>query len=94
MNIVVTVKQVPDTWAEKKLDPSDMTTDRATVDNVLNEMDEYGVEEALLLKEAHGGEVTAVTMGPDKAGVGAGALATFSPLTYRVAVFPSETSAR
>ncbi|MGZ4620117.1 MAG: electron transfer flavoprotein subunit beta, partial [Frankiaceae bacterium] len=48
MNIVVTVKQVPDTWAEKKLDPSDMTTDRATVDNVLNEMDEYGVEEALL----------------------------------------------
>lgn len=67
MNIVVTVKQVPDTWAEKKLDPSDMTTDRATVDNVLNEMDEYGVEEALLLKEAHGGEVTAVTMGPDKA---------------------------
>ena len=67
MNIVVTVKQVPDTWAEKKLDPSDMTTDRATVDNVLNEMDEYGVEEALLLKEAHGGEVTAVTMGPEKA---------------------------
>jgi electron transfer flavoprotein beta subunit len=67
VNIVVTVKQVPDTWAEKKLDPSDMTTDRATVDNVLNEMDEYGVEEALLLKEAHGGEVTAVTMGPDKA---------------------------
>ncbi|MGZ4617931.1 MAG: electron transfer flavoprotein subunit beta/FixA family protein, partial [Frankiaceae bacterium] len=66
-NIVVTVKQVPDTWAEKKLDPSDMTTDRATVDNVLNEMDEYGVEEALLLKEAHGGEVTAVTMGPGKA---------------------------
>jgi electron transfer flavoprotein beta subunit len=67
VNIVVTVKQVPDTWAEKKLDPSDMTTDRATVDNVLNEMDEYGVEEALLLKEKHGGEVTAVTMGPEKA---------------------------
>ena len=67
MNIVVTVKQVPDTWAEKKLDPSDKTTDRASVDNVMNEMDEYGVEEALRIKEAHGGEVTVVTMGPEKA---------------------------
>jgi len=67
VNIVVTVKQVPDTWAEKKLDPSDMTTDRASVDNVMNEMDEYGVEEALRIKEAHGGEVTVVTMGPPKA---------------------------
>ena len=67
MNIVVTVKQVPDTWAEKKLDPSDMTVDRKSVDNVMNEMDEYGVEEALRIKEAHGGEVTILTMGPDKA---------------------------
>ncbi len=67
MNIVVTVKQVPDTWAEKKLDPSDMTTDRKSVDNVMNEMDEYGVEEALRIKEAHGGEVTILTMGPEKA---------------------------
>ena len=67
MNIVVTVKQVPDTWAEKKLDPSDKTTDRKNVENVMNEMDEYGVEEALRIKEAHGGEVTVVSMGPDKA---------------------------
>jgi electron transfer flavoprotein beta subunit len=67
MNIVVCVKQVPDTWAEKRLDPSDNTIDRASVDAVMNEMDEYGVEEALRLKEAHGGEVTIVTMGPDRA---------------------------
>jgi electron transfer flavoprotein beta subunit len=67
VNIVVTVKQVPDTWAEKKLDPSDMTIDRKSVDNVMNEMDEYGVEEALRIKEAHGGEVTILTMGPEKA---------------------------
>ncbi|MEX5634669.1 electron transfer flavoprotein subunit beta/FixA family protein [Parafrankia sp. FMc2] len=67
MNIVVTVKQVPDTWAEKKLDASDKTVDRKSVDNVMNEMDEYGVEEALKIKEAHGGEVTVVTMGPEKA---------------------------
>ncbi|CAO5172428.1 Electron transfer flavoprotein subunit beta [Frankia sp. AiPs1] len=67
MNIVVTVKQVPDTWAEKKLDAADKTVDRQSVDNVMNEMDEYGVEEALKIKEAHGGEVTVVTMGPAKA---------------------------
>ncbi|WP_445548529.1 MULTISPECIES: electron transfer flavoprotein subunit beta/FixA family protein [unclassified Frankia] len=67
MNIVVTVKQVPDTWAEKKLDPVTRTIDRKSVDNVINEMDEYGVEEALKIKEAHGGEVTVVTLGPQKA---------------------------
>jgi electron transfer flavoprotein beta subunit len=67
MNIVVCVKQVPDTWAEKKLDPADKTVDRASVDGVMNEIDEYAVEEALRLKEAHGGEVTILTMGPAKA---------------------------
>ncbi len=67
MNIVVCVKQVPDTWAEKKLDPTDKTVDRASVDGVMNEIDEYAVEEALRLKEAHGGEVTVLTMGPAKA---------------------------
>lgn len=67
MNIVVLVKQVPDTWAEKKLDPSDSTVDRASVDAVMNEMDEYAVEEALKIKEAHGGEVTVLTMGPNRA---------------------------
>jgi electron transfer flavoprotein beta subunit len=67
MNIVVCVKQVPDTWAEKRLDPNDKTVDRAGVDGVMNEIDEYAVEEALRLKEAHGGEVTVLTMGPAKA---------------------------
>ncbi len=66
MNIVVCVKQVPDTWAEKKLN-SDGTEDRASVDSVMNEIDEYAVEEALRIKEASGGEVTVLTMGPDKA---------------------------
>jgi electron transfer flavoprotein beta subunit len=66
MNIVVCVKQVPDTWAEKKLDPNDKTVDRASVDGVMNEIDEYAVEEALRLKEAHGGEVTVFSMGPAK----------------------------
>src|ERR1700709_1767898 len=67
MDIVVCVKQVPDTWAEKKLNPSDKTEDRESVDSVMNEIDEYAVEEALRLKEAHGGTVRILTMGPDKA---------------------------
>ena len=67
MNIVVCVKQVPDTWAEKRLDPGDKTLDRDSADAVMNELDEYAVEEALRLKEKHGGEVVVLSMGPDKA---------------------------
>jgi len=69
MNIVVCVKQVPDTWAEKRLSDSDRTVDREGVEGVMNELDEYAVEEALRIKEANGGEgtVTVLTMGPDKA---------------------------
>jgi electron transfer flavoprotein beta subunit len=67
MNIVVCVKQVPDTWSEKKLAAADSTLDRAATDPVMNEMDEYAVEEALKLQEAHGGEVTILCMGPDAA---------------------------
>jgi len=66
MNIVVCVKQVPDSWAEKRLRPDDRTLDRESVDAVMNELDEYAVEEALLIAEASGGEVTVLTMGPDK----------------------------
>jgi electron transfer flavoprotein beta subunit len=67
MNIVVCVKQVPDTWAEKRLNADDKTVDREGVDGVMNELDEYAVEEALRIKEAQGsGEVTVLTMGPDK----------------------------
>ena len=47
MNIVVCVKQVPDTWAERKLKPGDATLDRESVDGLINELDEYAIEEAL-----------------------------------------------
>ncbi len=67
MNIVVCVKQVPDTWSEKKLRAEDKTLDRAATDPVMNEMDEYAVEEALRIQEAQGGEVTVLCMGPDTA---------------------------
>ena len=67
MNIVVLVKQVPDSGSERRLDPADNTVARATADTVINEMDEYAIEEALTLKEAQGGEVTVLTVGPDSA---------------------------
>jgi electron transfer flavoprotein beta subunit len=67
MNIVVCVKQVPDTGMERKLKPDDSTLDRESVDGLINELDEYAIEEELLIAEAHGGEVTILSMGPQKA---------------------------
>lgn len=71
MNIVVCVKQVPDSWAEKKLNPADNTLDREATDAVVNELDEYAIEAALQLQEKLGGApdctVTILTMGPAKA---------------------------
>ena len=67
MKIAVCVKQVPDTWAEKKLDAGTKTLDRESVDGVMNELDEYAVEEALQIAEANSGEVVVVSMGPEKA---------------------------
>jgi electron transfer flavoprotein alpha/beta subunit len=64
-NIVVLVKQVPDT--ETRSASSTRTTARSTVnaaDGVINELDEYAIEEALQLKEKHGGEVTVLCVGP------------------------------
>src|SRR6267378_1103264 len=52
MNIVVLVKQVPDTWAERKLTDADGTLDRASVDGLINELDEYAIEEGLQIAEA------------------------------------------
>jgi electron transfer flavoprotein beta subunit len=67
MNIVVCVKQVPDTAVERTLRPGDGTLDRETPDGLINELDEYAIEEGLRIAEAHGGEVTIVSMGPGKA---------------------------
>ena len=67
MNIVVLVKQVPDTYSERKLREADGSLDRDASDAVLDEINERAVEEALQLREAHGGEVTVLTMGPERA---------------------------
>ena len=67
MNIVVCVKHVPDATADRTFDPSDNTVDRAGVEGLLSELDEYAVEEALKIVEAGEGEVTALTVGPAQA---------------------------
>jgi electron transfer flavoprotein beta subunit len=67
MKIVVLVKQVPDSGSERSLRSDDSTVERGSANNVINEMDEYAIEAALKLQEAHGGEVTILTMGPDRA---------------------------
>ena len=68
-NIVVLIKQVPDTWSERKLSDGDWTLDRDAADAVLDEINERAVEEALLIKEKEGGEstVTVLTAGPQRA---------------------------
>jgi len=67
MNIVVCVKQVPDTAVERTLRPGVGTLDRESPDGLINELDEYAIEEGLRIAEAHGGEVTILSMGPAKA---------------------------
>jgi len=66
MNIVVCIKQVPDT-TEIKIDPTTNTLIREGVESIINPFDLYAIEEAVRLKEAHGGTVTAITMGPPQA---------------------------
>ena len=62
MNIVVCVKHIPDPNLPPEMDGN--TLKREGVQGVLDPGDEFGVEAALQLKEAHGGEVTLVSMGP------------------------------
>ncbi len=67
MKIAVLVKQVPDTYSERRLTTGDWTLDRGAADAVIDEIDQKAVEVALQLTEKHGGEVIVVTMGPDRA---------------------------
>jgi len=66
MNIIVLVKQVPDTTAIK-IDKETSTLIRVGVPNIINPDDLAAVEEALKLKERYGGKVTTITMGPPQA---------------------------
>jgi electron transfer flavoprotein beta subunit len=66
MNIVVCIKQVPDT-TEIKLDPLTGTMIRTGVPSIMNPDDKGGLEVALRLRDTHGAHVTVITMGPPQA---------------------------
>ena len=66
MKIAVCIKQVPET-TEVKINPNTNTLVREGVSSITNPFDEYAVEEALLIREKHGGEVHVISMGPPQA---------------------------
>ncbi len=65
MKLVVCINHVPDTETKVKVGPDGKSIDTTGVNFVMNPYDEYAVEEALRLKEQHGGDVTAVSLGGD-----------------------------
>jgi electron transfer flavoprotein beta subunit len=67
MNIVVCVKYVPDSTADRRFE-DDLTVDRVGVDGLLSELDEYAVEQALQLRDAlDDATLTVLTIGPEQA---------------------------
>ena len=66
MRIVVCIKQVPASTGVS-LDPETKTLRREGAEAIMNPFDTYALEQGVLLKEAHGGEVIALSMGPLRA---------------------------
>lgn len=66
MNIIVAIKQVPET-SNVRMDPVTGTMIREGVESIINPLDLYAIEAANQLKEAHGGKVTVLSMGPPNA---------------------------
>ena len=66
MKIIVCVSLVPDTTTKIKVADNKKTIDETGVSFVINPYDEFAVEEAVQLKEKNGGDVTAISFGPDK----------------------------
>ncbi|MEE9436849.1 MAG: electron transfer flavoprotein subunit beta/FixA family protein [Candidatus Adiutricales bacterium] len=64
MEIVVCLKQVPDTETQIKISGDNKSIETGDIKWIMNPYDEYGVEEALQLKEKYGGTVTVVGAGP------------------------------
>jgi len=66
MNVVVCIKQVPET-TEVRINPETNTLIREGVKSIVNPFDMYAIEEAVRVKEKFGGKVTAISMGPPQA---------------------------
>ena len=64
MKIIACIKQVPDTEASIKVKPDGSGIEEGGIKWIMNPYDEFGLEEALKLKEMNGGEVTVVSLGP------------------------------
>lgn len=67
MNVLVCIKHVPDTETSVKIGVDGKSIQTQDVNFVLNPYDEFAIEEALKIKEASGGEVTLITLGPEEA---------------------------
>jgi len=67
MKIVVCVKQVPDTETRVRIAPDGKSIVETDVNWIVSPFDEFAIEEALRIKEAKGGEVVLVSVGPDRA---------------------------
>ena len=68
MKIIVAIKQVPERDARIRIDSAGKWIDLNDVEFTMNESDAYALEEALQLKEAHGGEVVVLSAGPERVG--------------------------
>jgi electron transfer flavoprotein beta subunit len=66
MNIIVCIKQVPET-TEVRINPETNTLIREGVKSIINPFDMYAIEEGVRFKERFGGKVTVITMGPPQA---------------------------
>jgi len=68
MKIIVAIKQVPERDAQIRIDAAGKWIEESGLQYALNESDAYALEEALQLKEKHGGEVVVLTAGPERVG--------------------------
>ncbi len=68
MKIIVAIKQVPERDARIRIDSSGKWIALDDIEFRMNESDAYALEEALLLREAHGGEVIVLSAGPERVG--------------------------
>ena len=68
MKIIVAIKQVPERDAQVRIDSAGKWIEEADLQFAMNESDAYALEEALQLKEKHGGEVVVLSAGPERAG--------------------------
>jgi electron transfer flavoprotein beta subunit len=66
VNIVVCIRRVPDTATRVKIASNGKSLDTTNVEFVINPYEEYALEEGVQLKEKYGGEVTVLTLGPEK----------------------------